>query len=773
MSYLFKKAIKDGWSVKIVSNADRPERVTTRKEWEALSERAVAASVPGDWILDYVKEGIFPDPYFGDNYLKFMEYERHHVFYSTTFVFDEEPDENTYLRLEGVDTVADIYLNGEKIGHVENMFIEHEIRATGIKKGENQLIVHLLPVCLEARKYDIGSAPAAHKYNVESLVIRKAAHSFGWDICPRIVGGGIWKPVYVIKKRPRRIKNVHIVTNGFEFAKTAKLAMTYDVEIGEDDVREYELKVEGRCGASYFSAREQLWFTHGKKEIFVISPKLWWIRGYGKPNLYDVTVTLLRNGKEEDAITFRYGIRTVELVSDPVTSEEKRGEFAFFINGKKVYIQGTNWVPCDAFHSRDAERMPAIFDLVWDSGCNAVRVWGGNVYESDAFYDKCDEKGIFVWQDFMMACAIYPRTDRMITQLSEEVRSVVRRLNNHPSVCLWAGDNECDVAYMNWFGGGKDPKDNVLTRRIIPDLLQEEDGSRPYLPSSPYMSPEAVEKKMNAPEQHLWGPRKYFKGKFYRDNDATFASEIGYHGCSSVQSIEKFIPKEYLWGYKNNKMWIYHAASPELKGPFTYRIRLMARQIGYFFGEKPLTLEKFSQMSQVVQAEAKKYFVESFRCRMGTKTGLIWWNVMDCWPQFSDAVVDYYFDKKLAYYYIKNSQQPLCLMMDKDDKGKLRLFAVSDLDEDKKIEYTVTVDGKKAAEGRAVAEAGRSVEIARIKGRGRKFFVITWKTEDGKEGKNHFLLGRPFFAYTWYVRQMEKSGLMEWLLKVTIDRRKK
>ena len=449
------------------------------------------------------------------------------------------------------------------------------------------------------------------------------------------------------------------------------------------------------------------------------------------------------------------------MIRDDAT-KKKAGRFLFRINGKDIYIMGTNWVPCDAFHSRDKERMPAILDLAWNCGCNALRVWGGGVYESDDFYDLCDERGIFVWQDFMMACAVYPQTDRMKSQLREEAISVVRRLRNHPSLCIWAGDNECDAAYLSWFGKRRDPKSNALTREVLPGVLREEDRGRPYLPSSPYIADETLDQS-SVPEQHLWGPRKYFKGKYYRDHTAVFASEMGYHGCNSVESIEKFIPKEYLWPYKNNKMWLYHASSPELKdSPYTYRIGLMARQIRYFFGEAPRSLKSFSDMSQVVQAEAMKFFVESFRCRKGRRTGLIWWNIMDCWPQFSDAVVDYYFDKKEAYYYIKNSQRPLCLMMDKRG-SRAELFAVSDLDENTETEYTVIINGKTIAKGKKTAVAGQSVSFGSFDGRGRKFFVIRWKTADGGTGQNHFLCGRPIFSYRWYKKQMERSGLLDYI----------
>ncbi len=755
MSYLIRDKIEKGWRVKIVEDGTAYE-ATTASEWEALPQTPVEASVPGDWILDYVRAGIFPDPYFGDNFTKLYDYERYHAVYLTEFEADRDK-ENAFLLFEGIDTVADIFLNGKKIGRTENMFIEHEIPARGLRKGKNELIVRILPVCLEAKKYEITPPAATFKYNYPGLVIRKAMHSFGWDICPRIVGGGIWKPVFLVEKRKDRIENIRLVTNGID-KSGANLTAVFDVQTAEGG-EEYEIEISGECADSSFSVKEKATSKQGRINFTVAEPKIWSVKGYGKPNLYDVTARLVKGGKEVDKTTFRYGIRTIELIRDDVTSKDKRGEFVFLLNGNPIYIKGTNWVPCDAFHSRDAERTESILDLVEDCGCNALRVWGGGVYESDLFYDLCDERGIFVWQDFMMACSVYPRDSRMQELIRTEATAVVRRLRNHPSLCLWAGDNECDLAYLGWFGEKIDPESNVLTRKILPEVIEKEDGSRPYLPSSPYMSPEAVKRKVHAPEQHLWGPRKYFKGAFYRENDATFASEMGYHGCCGVESIKKFIPKEYLWGYKNNKMWLYHASSPELKNsPYAYRIGLMARQIRYFFGERPLTLESFSEKSQIVQAEAKKYFIESFRCRMGERTGLIWWNVMDCWPQFSDAVVDWYYKKKLAYYYIRNSQQPLCLMMDKIG-GTLKLFAVSDLDENTEIEYTITVTGKTVAAGKALALSHSSTLLAELSGRGRKFFVVSWKTAGGKEGKNHYLLGRPFFACKWYKKQMEKSGV--------------
>ena len=189
------------------------------------------------------------------------------------------------------------------------------------------------------------------------------------------------------------------------------------------------------------------------------------------------------------------------------TDQEGSGEFCFRINGQKVFAMGTNWVPVDAFHSRDEERLPEILPMLDDLGCNIVRCWGGNVYESDIFYDYCDEHGIMVWQDFSMACAAYPQDETYRKIFEPEIVSVVKRLRGRACLVLWAGDNECDYFY-------DDPQKNAITRKWIPDILALYDDSRPYLPSSPYRDAEAVANGNVTPEDHLWGPRDYFKGDY-------------------------------------------------------------------------------------------------------------------------------------------------------------------------------------------------------------------------------------------------------------------
>lgn len=759
--------LQNGWQLMLIDDAlhDAPLRTI-----EELSDYGVLldAHVPGDWPLDYVRYGLLPDLFYGNNYLLLRDYETHHVYYACTFTWDGITDENTFLRFEGLDTVADIYLNGEFIGHAENMYIPHEFAAASMVTGENELVVHFSPVALEARKYPIAAQHTALKYNYESLVIRKAAHCFGWDICPRIVSAGIWRDVFVVQKEPERIDNVYFWVDKLS-NDAAHCYAAFDVEIGREPVQPYTLRIEGRCGESTFAAEQNLWFTHGRVSVKVENPLLWEVRGYGEPNLYDITVTLLKDGAPVDAMRFRQGLRTVKLVRDDILEDDKPAKFELHVNGHPVYVKGTNWVPADAFHSRDAERIPQIMPMLNDIGCNALRVWGGGVYENDYFYNWCDENGIIVWQDFMMACGVYPQTERMRSQLTEEATAIVRRLRRHACICLWAGDNECDMFYDRDTSGRIDPNRNTLTREILPNVLLAEDITRPYLPSSPFISVASYQAgKPNAtPEQHLWGPRGYFKAPYYHDHRATFASEMGYHGCSSPASLRRYIPEKHLWPALGDPMWLYHAASPELEdAPYTYRIGLMTRQIGYLFRQTPDNLNDYARLSQICQAEAKKYFVESFRSRRNERTGLMWWNLIDCWDQLSDAVVDYSFCKKLAYHYIKRSQQPVCLMMD-DHPGAPVLFGVNDRLKPVYVRYSVEFmpagsdTPQVIAQGSATLNSEASTPLGMQLPDDSGFAVIRWTADDGTEGINHYLHGEPPFDAEWYLNCLRSIGFDE------------
>ena len=535
------------------------------------------------------------------------------------------------LYFGGIDTIADIILNGEIIGHTENMLIPHEIPAKGLRETGNELIVHIYPTVIMAREAGGAAHDQTQKYNEDTLSIRKPGSMFSWDIMPRIVSGGLWKPVELKKKAADRLEEVFLWTTRLNSDGSAELDGYIRFHADDDFLDDYLVVIEGSYGDSSFKKELKPFTVNLHTKLKVVDAKLWWPRNAGEQNLYDLTVSLYKNGVLCDGKKQRLGIRT------SCTDENGSGEFVFRINGRKIFCLGTNWVPLDAFPSRHIDYLPRALALLDDIGCNMVRCWGGNVYENDEFYDFCDEHGVMIWQDFSMACGFYPQDESFQKKLAVEAEAVVKRLREHASLVLWSGDNECDSCGLG-DRPDMDPNDNVLTRKVLPDVLRQHDFSRPYLPSSPYMDEEAFRTGGKPSEDHLWGPRDYFKGDFYKGSVCHFASETGYHGCPSPESLKRFIPEENLWHGGNMKpdgtpdeAWLVHAASMELDptAPYAYRIKLMNDQVVTLFGTLPEDLDTYARMSQISQVEAKKYFIERFRLSKWRRTGILWWNLID------------------------------------------------------------------------------------------------------------------------------------------------
>ncbi|MEJ5200312.1 MAG: hypothetical protein WHX53_15440, partial [Anaerolineae bacterium] len=528
----------------------------------------------------------------------------------------------------------------------------------------------------------------------------------------------------------------------------------------------YWLRFRGVCDDHAFTFDWPLEFIAGGCRIPVPGARLWWPKGYGEPNLYTVTAQLVKDGQvvaeRADRIGIRKivvdrtetagaawapeaadgGVRRVDAPPDPAS------HFVFRVNDTPIMIKGANWVPLDAFHSRDAERVDRAVALFADLGCNMIRCWGGNVYEDHRFFDLCDEQGILVWQDFAFACCRYPQTDAFLAEVRREAEAVVTKLRNHASLAIWCGDNEIDMAYV---AEGLSPEHNRLTREVIPQVVHRLDPHRAFVPSSPYVPPSvgpvpgAAQK---TPEQHLWGPRGYFKSPFYTLHSAHFIGEIGYHGCPNVSSIRRFISPEKLWPWDGNAEWqehaVYHWQHPTRDRD---RIKLMANQVRELFGIVPDDLETFALASQITQAEAKKFFIEMTRLRKWRTSGILWWNVLDGWPQFSDAIVDYYFGVKLAYHYIRRVQQPVCVIIGEPGPGKyLPVIVSNDSRADADMRYRIwdaeSDETVAAGEFRSRANENWQVGSIRTYAGDRRLYLIEWEIGGRKFG-NHYVAGAP------------------------------
>jgi len=714
------------------------------------------AAVPGCVQLDLSKSGFLPaDLYMGENILETEKYEDCEWWYERTFDAPAQRH-NVYLVFGGVDCIAEYFLNGIKIGESDNMFIEHEFRIDEyLRDGKNTLTVHILSAVLEGETHDSDLKLIIRGRGYEGQWIRRAPHSYGWDIMPRAVTSGIWRDVSIEERDDLNFSQL------FLFPWRGREYCTYTLNFEDRDMSGVELELSAKCGDSEFSVRKAIKRPVGYFYFNIPNEKKWMPYGYGEPFVYDGYARIYRHGTLVHEIPLSFGIREVTLKRESAV-DGKKGDFRILINGVEIFCKGTNWVPLDAFHSRDAERYDGALALLKDIGCNIVRCWGGNVYEDHKFFDFCDRNGIMVWQDFAMACSFYPEYDEFKEKMRKEATSVIRKLRMHPSIVLWAGDNEVDAGASDLY----DPDQNSITREVLPKCVELNDIGRPYLPSSPYITHgEFVEGAFSQipgtpiAEDHLWGPRDYYKSDFYKNNKARFVSETGYHGCPSMESIRKFITPERVWHYHDNPEWILHSTDQNGNDG---RVMLMEKQIRQLFGTVPENSEKYVLASQISQAEADKYFIERLRVARPEKTGIIWWNLIDGWPQMSDAVVGYYFDKKIAYRYIKRCQALFAVIADEISGWGLPIMLCNDTLTEKKGLLTVKdiMTDEVLFKGSFTAPANSSTRLTKlpIYFSEQRMLVFEWETEDEK-GINHYLCGYPPFSLENYLDAMKKYGL--------------
>ena len=748
--------------------------------------RKIAATVPGNVEIDLQKAGIIEDPRIGVNVYDLRPYETYQWWYKRSFKKPElKKGEKIELCFDGIDCIADIWLNNRKIAHVENMFVEHHFDVTELLKNENELDICIYSTVLEARKYLRNNFGARSDALAESVNIRKAPHMFGWDILPRLISAGFWKDVKLEIIPAETWESVYWVTKDINLANaTANLYFDWQFRTSRQNIDDLTMRITLSSENKIAFQRDvKLFTTVGRERIDGLqNVKFWWPRGYGEPCLYEAKLQILDNNEKVLCENVqKIGIRKTELIVTDINTKEKPGEFFFKVNGEKVFVKGTNWVALDALHSRDIQYLDTAVNMLIDLNCNMVRLWGGNVYESDRFYDLCDKNGILVWQDFTMGCTTYPQENEFREKIRKEAQKVILRLRNHPCIALWAGNNENDVS-LEWGGeqANIDPNSDIISRQVLPLAVREWDPKTPYLPSSPFISSAVfnVDGKINSnlsPEMHLWGPRGYYKAPFYTENTAKFVSEIGYHGCPNIESLQKMMDSNFIYPWVNidtvngkktiaeseianlvwNDEWQCKATCTHPNSPVNKRRNfLMTNQVKSVFGEIPTDLSQFISASQIVQAEAMKYFIEFWRMNKGERNGILWWNLRDGWPIISDAIVDYYGGKKLAYQYIKRVQTDVCVMIGdaagrrhpvvavNDTRDKVRISVmIKDADSDKTmLSKEMEIDGNGKVTVDFLPESGQT-----------KMWLIEWEL-NGKKYKNHYLAYTPVIQLEQYTK---------------------
>ena len=778
----------------------------------------IPATVPGNVDIDLMAAGLEADPRVGNNNYLTRQWEDFQWCYSRTFESPVlQPGRRYRLHFGGIDTIADIWLNGEHLGRTENMMTEHEFDVTSVlRPGANELKVIIQSSVIYGRQPFFGAISFGHSASPESVNIRKAPHTFGWDILPRVVSAGLWRSVELRIIDPVHFRDVNWMTATIDrAARTAELYADaqFEMPAGSFDVTNAVWTLS-RGGKVVYKASQPCVYHALRQKIHLEDVDYWWPRGYGEPALYDARCELVAaDGTVLATDEQKIGIRTVKLDFNEINLPEAPGRFCFVVNGEPIFVRGTNWVPLDALHSRDPQWVDRTVDLCAELNCNMIRCWGGNVYEDHRFFDLCDSLGIMVWQDFTFACNAYPQDARFGQRIWDETKSVVLKLRRHPSIALWSGNNEIDYSLRRAISCfDPDPNRDNVSRNVIAQVIWEFDPSRPFIPSSPYYTEEVWKRGFidyeHLPENHLWGPRGYYKTPFYTGAGCVFVSEIGYHGAPDISSLERMMTPDCVYPWltadqllareeefhavpgaevyggscfavergavvnpmdpdKNwNEEWLTKSVRrfPEL-GKTYDRNNLMINQQNLLFGSCPSDLEQFVFGSQVVQAEAMKYFVEFWRGqKFAPKTGIIWWNVKDGWPDISDAVVDYYFNRKLAFDYIRNVQRSVCcLIMDAQD-GMHPLVAVNDTAEpvDGTLRVTDIAGGRTVCRMKYHVDANSRTVLPGIpeKAGCQGVYLITY-TVGEEEFHNHYLYGTAPFSLSDYCSWMEKAGIYD------------
>ncbi|MGP2438363.1 glycoside hydrolase family 2 protein [Streptomyces sp. JW3] len=581
------------------------------------------AAVPGCVHTDLLAAGLLPDPFLGRNETEVAWVGRREWTYERALDAGSGP-EQTDLVFDGLDTAAEILLDGRPLGRTRNMHRSHRFDVTGLS---GRLTVRFGSAYAEAEavRGKVGERPAA--YAEPYQYVRKMACSFGWDWGPTLVTAGIWRPVRLehwSTARLARVRPLVTVADG-----------TGDVELRVDVERtrvEAPLTVEARVAG--VTARADLDGSHGTVRLRVPDAQLWWPRGYGEQPLYDVELTLLHGDVPLDVWRRRIGFRSVGLD----TSADPHGTgFTLVVNGERLFARGVNWIPDDVFPSRiTRERYRERLAQAAGAGVDLVRIWGGGIYESEDFYDACDELGLLVWQDFPFACAAYPEEQPLRGEVEAEARENVVRLMPHPSLVLWNGNNENLWGFRDW---GWEPRlagdswGEGYYLGLLPRVVAELDPTRPYTAGSPWSG--SWDRHPNDPAHgthHSWEVWNRADYAAYRADVPRFVAEFGWQAPPAYATLRRALPGEPLAA--DSPGMLHHQKAEDGNGKLA---RGLARHFALPGAD---AFDRWHYLTQVNQARAVAAGIEHWRAHWPVCAGTIVWQLNDCWPVTSWAAID-------------------------------------------------------------------------------------------------------------------------------------
>ncbi len=723
----------------------------------------LTAAVPGEVHLDLMRQGVLDNIYVGENIYKARWVEESLWTYRRTFDLPPEASgaARIFLRFEGLDYMARIFLNGTQVGAHDNAFTPCAVEVTGhMRPCENVLAVVLDSGLFSGADKPIGpyrTANAAPDTLLHKRMwLRKPQSSFGWDWSPRLVNVGIhgdvkleWDDGARVEASSIRAEVAEDYAKGTVYARAAVAAnadvpakATLTVFDGGMQVAEVTRLFTAKAGETELSIQAE-----------VANPALWYPIGHGPQPLYTAVLRIEAGGAEVHKKRADVGFRSVVFDQSPHPVEGRY--FRLFVNGVPVFCRGANLVPQDIiFAAVTPARQDALLSRALEAGMNFLRVWGGGVYESDYLYEACDRLGILVWQEFIFACATYPFTDRAFREnVEEEATYHVRRLSHHPSLIAWCGNNEIDWGVQRLTGGAQFP-DYALYHFVLPGIVKKEDPGRYYQPSSPYSAFAPGEDTDISGDQHPWAVG-IWDGDFwrYRDTCCRFPNEGGFMGPNGLATLRAFLPE----GQRRLHSRAF-AAHDNMFGDFSPGAspdEWIRRWMGRDTADMPLA--EYAYVGGFLQGEALTEYITNFRRRKPDCASAIFWMYNDCWPcARSWTIVDYYGRRTPAFYPVARAFRPVIVVVSMEGE-EVTIHGVNDGMEAWQGEMTygiAGVEGYRARHTRAVTiPANASTVLEKFRwpeGDGRRgLFPFAWLSLNGNRVSAHRLLTERYHAYAW------------------------
>lgn len=632
------------------------------------SLESVDMQIPGTVLSGLLAAGKIKDPFYRTNEDATRALFWKDYVFTRTFDVDEEllAQQHIVLVCEGLDTLAEISINGTFLAKTDNMHRTWKFQAKKLLhpgKNEIQIVFRSVLRFIEDYPYEahkkINYIPCGSMKG--NQLLRKAHSMFGWDWGPQTIDAGIFRDIYLQGYSHARIEDIRIHQ---QHAKSVSVQTSITLS---ESVPGQKLCVELSEDGADKPLQTKLCKTNADGvaavDFVIENPKLWWPNDYGDQPLYIVRTTLLdEDGTSLESITRRIGLRTLTISQE---KDEWGNEFAFCVNGVKIFTRGGNYIPDDCLYTRITEKkLDYILESCRRAHFNCVRVWGGGYYPSDAFYDLCDEKGLIVWQDLMYACNVYDVTDAFAENCRQETYDNVRRLRHHASLGLWCGNNEIESAWDHWGDFQKETPylraDYIrLFEEVLPKAVQEADGETFYWHSSPssggcFDNPDDA----NRGDTHYWDvwhgqkPFTDYRKYFFR-----FCSEFGFQSFPCAKTVNSFTLEDDRNIF--SRVMESHQKNDAANGKMLY---YLSENLRY-----PKDLTHLLYASQVLQGMAIKYGVDHWRRNRGRCMGTLYWQINDDWPAPSWSSIDYFGRWKALHYMAQKFYAPHAVSMTLED----------------------------------------------------------------------------------------------------------